>query len=155
MPGRSIVRALLIVVASITAAGLPGCVIGGVQQSLDQTNAALALIQEDLAALRTSTERMSEMDEEVVRIREELSALRATTARIAQLDSGIEAGVQQLDSVGSSLTELEGQVDSVAGSLRDLDVHLASLRRTLQKVNKIVPFVDVADDAPIKEPGKK
>jgi archaellum component FlaC len=68
------------------------------------------------------------------------------------MDTEIESGIEQMDTVGESLAEVDKELDSVAGSLRDLDVHLASLRKTLKKINSHVPFVDIADDAPVKDP---
>lgn len=141
--------------ALVLTAALPGCVVTEMQQSLDETNASLRLIREDLAGLRVSADRIAQMDEDIRRMEDEVAALRETTGRIAELDEEIDAGVQQLDSVGASLGDLDAQLTTVSASLRELDLHLGSLRRTLQKVNRIVPFVDVADDAPVNAPDGK
>jgi chromosome segregation ATPase len=101
--------------------------------------------------LRYALAKRGTRDADLDRITKELDELRKTSERITQIDADIESGVERLDSVTTSLVEADQQLESVTTSLRELDVHLASLRRTLQKVNRVVPFADIADDAPVGE----
>jgi chromosome segregation ATPase len=138
----------LLLIAGVSS----GCALDGIQRNLAEMNGTLTDMQENLSSLRDSADHIAQMDRDLDLIRQELAALRESTDRVAAIDAEIESGVETLDSVTTSLAEADEQLGTVTNSLRDLDVHLASLRRTLQKVNRVVPFVDIVDDAPVKEP---
>jgi septal ring factor EnvC (AmiA/AmiB activator) len=96
--------------------------------------------------------RVGEVNQNLAGLRSDLDTLRQSVDRIARLDMEIEAGVERLDTVQSSLSDLDQEIRTVAVSLRDLDVHLASLRTTIKRIDALVPFVDVTDPAPVEKP---
>jgi TolA-binding protein len=108
--------------------------LGGVQQTMDQTNQRLDRVESGLQRLDTTNSRLESTN--------------------ASIDS-VEKGLGRIDATNTSLSGLEQQLallKSMNTSMGNLDVHLAALRKTIGRIDNAIPFLDLGTgDAPVEE----
>lgn len=109
----------------LALAALPGCVAWEIRDDLRRANTQL-----------------EEVDK----------SLTGTNEQIAE----VERGLARLDDTNTSLGSVEEQLAylrSIEASLGRLDQHLASLRRTISRIDRTIPFLDLGGgDPPPPEP---
>jgi hypothetical protein len=77
--------------------------------------------------------------------------LEKTNQRIDEVDQGLA----RIDTTNGSLTDLEERLkllQSIDKSLGRLDTHLASLRKTIGKIDSAIPFLGLGGDEAVAEP---
>ncbi len=120
-------------------ANMGGCIVWEIRDEMRKTNANLVDVQQRLTKLDTTN-----------------SSLERTNAGLEQtnvLIDNVERGLGRIDSTNSSLSGLEQQLallKSIDKSLNHLDSHLASLRKTINKLDGVIPFLDLGGDAPVE-----
>lgn len=86
------------------------------------------------------------------------SRLDTTNDRLSEVETGLErldATNASLDTANSALGTVHERLAllrSIDASLERLDGHLASLRRTITKLDSAIPFFDFGDSAPVEPP---
>jgi len=131
-------RLILPVLIAVGCAPLGGCVVWDIRNEMRKTNTNLIEVQERLTKLdQTNT------------------ALDRTNERLEKANAlidNVERGLGRIDSTNTSLSGLEQQLallKSIDKSLTHLDQHLASLRKTINKLDGVIPFLDLGGDAPV------
>ena len=137
---RTIVRQVGVVALGAALLGpLSGCVVWDIRNEMRKTNTNLVEVQERLTKLDQTNSSLDRTNERL----EKANAL---------IDN-VERGLGRIDSTNNSLSGLEQQLvllKSIDKSLNHLDQHLASLRKTINKLDGVIPFLDLGGDAPVE-----
>lgn len=110
--------------------------IDGVQRTIDDVGAQLADVQRTLDTANTS--------------------LSASTTTLASVDTDLdrlESTNTSLVAANTTLAQTEKQLatlTSIDHSMTKLDQHLGSLRKTISRIDNVIPFFSLGDDAPIE-----
>jgi len=97
------------------------------------------IVQDTAHNLNMINEHMVDLSFQLDSINEELISLR----KLQQTNESLEALQTRLEIL-----------DSINATLSALDAHLASLRKTLKNIDETIPFLKIADDSEIAEPGQ-
>lgn len=121
---------------------LPGCIVGEIRDELKNANKQLTDVQTTLAKLDNTNE--------------QLASTNAELTRTAELISNVQQGLGRIDTTNSSLGDVQQRLallQSINVSLSRLDTHLASLRKTIGRIDSAIPFIDLgSDDSDVAEP---
>lgn len=132
-------RVLAMVMAAMGV--LPGCVAWQIRDEMRAANARLIDVQGTIV----------QTNERLDRVESGLTRLDQTNTLIGT----VEQGLGRIDSTNTSLSTLEQQLallNSINTSLSRLDTHLAALRRTIGRIDSVIPFLDLGGDAPVDAP---
>jgi hypothetical protein len=105
---------------------VPGCIVREIRDNLKSANAKLDTVDAGLAS---------------------------TNAQLGEANQKLSGVGSGLGTTNQSLSTLEEQLrllHSIDKSLNNLDAHLASLRRTIGKLDSAIPFLDIGGDATIE-----
>jgi prefoldin subunit 5 len=122
----------------LSVAALPGCIVGEIRDELKHANAQLSAVQESLGKLDTTNTSLAKTNNEL--------------GETNQLIDRVHGGLGRIDKTNESLDTLEQQLKILRGietSLTRLDNHLGGLRGTINKLDGVIPFLDLgAGDVP-------
>lgn len=124
---------------------LPGCVVWEIRDEMRNVHAQLNEVNAELEGVNTSLES----------VQIQLAMLEQTRDRLIQVEGGLGQTNDSLSSLDQQLQLLR----SIQTSLGNLDAHLLSLRKSIQGINRVVPFLNfggdeiVQTDAPARPAG--
>ncbi len=78
-------------------------------------------------------------------------SLTRTNATLDLVISELGLRLKRLEGMDASLVSIDGELDQIQVSLVRLDDHMVSLRRTLQNIDKTIPFLKLADDETVED----
>ncbi len=138
-------RLLFLGVLCIAAAFSGGCVFWDIRDEVRNTNARLDKVESRLEGTNAA---LDQTNAELKTVQEGLERLDRTN----ELIGGVETGLTRLDSTNSALSTMEERLvllRSIEESLGRLDVHMASLRKTIGRIDGMIPFLDLGSDEPV------
>lgn len=136
--GRAVMLRVMTRILGLLAAAvlfLPGCIVGEIRDELKNANKQLTDVQTTLAKLDNTNE--------------QLAATNAELTRTAELIASVQQGLGRIDTTNSSLGDVQQRLallQSINVSLGRLDTHLASLRKTIGRIDSAIPFIDLGSD---------
>lgn len=135
----------LLVVPMVAA--LPGCVAFEIRDELKKANEHLATANTQLMAANTELDianaKLQEANSRLVQANRDLTVVNGhLTETILRLD-GTNGQIASLQD--NHLTSMNTRLDPLGKSLVEVDTHLGSLRRTLENIDSMIPFLTVAD----------
>lgn len=136
---------LLLLVASATL--LPGCVFWEIRDGVRATNGRLDTVD---ASLGRTNERLDQVNTELRTLQNDLNRLDTTNEELVN----VQDDLGRLDKTNQFLTNVQARLDtlnSINQSLHKMDVHLASLRKTIGRIDGMIPFMDLGTDEPVPE----
>ncbi|MBX3352532.1 MAG: hypothetical protein KF684_06320 [Phycisphaeraceae bacterium] len=129
----------------VFATTMPGCVVWEIRDEMRNVHAQLNEVNAELEGVNTSLES----------VQIQLAMLEQTRDRLIQVEGGLGQTNDSLSSLDQQLQLLR----SIQTSLGNLDAHLLSLRKSIQGINRVVPFLNfggddiVQSDAPVAAVG--
>lgn len=127
-----------VLLLAISIVMLPGCIVGEIRDELKLANQQLTTVQESLGKLDTTNQSLAATNNEL--------------DQTNKLINSVQGGLGRIDKTNDSLSTLEQQLillNSIEKSLTRLDNHLAGLRGTINKLDGVIPFLDLgAGDIP-------
>ncbi len=125
---------------------LPGCVVWEIRDELRGANKQLGEVQASLQKLDETNQSLVDTNK----------ALAQTNKSIDE----VQQGLARIDTTNGSLDGVDKRLavlNPIQASLTRLDVHLAALRRTIGRIDSVIPFLDlgsgeVVTDAPVAAP---
>lgn len=123
-------RSIIVLLAFATL--LPGCVVWEIRDEMRNVHAQLNEVNTELEGVNTSLES----------VQLQLAMLEQTRDRLIQVEGGLGQTNESLSSLDQQLTLLR----SIQSSLGNLDAHLLSLRKSIQGINRVVPFLNFGGD---------
>lgn len=137
-----------------------GCIAWEIRDEMRVTNANLGEVQSKLAEVDQSLSKLDTTNQSIANTNKNLDDTIARLEKANALIQSVGEGLGRLDTTNQSLDTLERQLallESIRGSLSRLDTHLASLRKTIGRIDSAIPFLDLGGgetvtDAPAMEP---
>lgn len=135
---------------------LPGCVVWEIRDEMRGVNTRLDKVE---STLQTVDAGLNTVNSELTDIEVQLGDVRATIDNTNEYLDSVYGG---LDDTNSSLGDMQERLlllRSVQTSLTNIDAHLASLRKTINRIDGAIPFLSLGGDevvespAPASEPG--
>ncbi|MEZ6243835.1 MAG: hypothetical protein R3B57_12425 [Phycisphaerales bacterium] len=126
--GRGVLGLLLACLGGVLAA--PGCVFYDIERQLDRANETLVRVESALEEVQATNQRLVE--------------LQTQLRRLDTIDGS-------LTGVEGSLSNVDGELDNIEASLSALDEHMASLRGTINSIDRAIPFLTISK--PVEEEG--
>lgn len=120
--GRATSGAAVLCVIAFMFVGA-GCIVQEIRDELVLVNGQLEGVKRSLEKLDVTNTRLDETN----------GALKVTNTMLA----GVQEQTDPLPAIGESLTRM--------------DAHLTSLRKTVEKLDGVIPFLDLGGDAPVEE----
>lgn len=115
----------------------PGCVFWDIRDGvrdantrLDTVDASLKQTNNELKSVQSSLTRLDTTNAELLKVQDELGQLDTTNASL----TGVQDRLQTLRSIEDSLAKM--------------DVHLSSLRKTIGRIDGMIPFLDLGSEEP-------
>lgn len=150
MGGDAVGSGMNRILVSVLVAGLTpvlgGCVFWEIRDGVRDTNARLDTVD---ASLGNTNQRLDSTNAELTQLRAQLAALETTNAEL----ENVQSDLGRLDTTNTSLSAMEArleQLNAIQRSLASLDVHLASLRKTLGRIDGMIPFLDLGTDSEVE-----
>lgn len=119
---------------------LPGCVFWDIRDGvrdansrLDTVDASLKQTNSELKSVQSALSRLDTTNAELVKVQDELGQLDATNASL----TNVQDRLQTLRAINDSLAKM--------------DVHLSSLRKTIGRIDGMIPFLDLGSEEPVTE----
>lgn len=131
----------------VSATLLPGCVFWEIRDGVRDTNSRLDSVD---ASLGRTNERLEQVNSELRTLQSDLNRLDTTNAELVN----VQDDLGRLDKTNQFLTNVQARLDtlnSINQSLHKMDVHLASLRKTIGRIDGMIPFMDLGSDEPVPE----
>jgi hypothetical protein len=122
--------------------GLPGCVVWEIRDEMRGVNSRLDVVDASL----------TEVNDELTDIEVQLSDVRGS---IEQTNTYLDTVYGGLDDTNTSLADMQVRLAllrSVQTSLTNIDTHLASLRKTINRIDGAIPFLSLGGDEVIETP---
>ncbi|MCC6229550.1 MAG: hypothetical protein IT432_10020 [Phycisphaerales bacterium] len=119
---------------------LPGCVFWDIRDGvrdansrLDTVDASLKQTNSELKSVQSALTRLDTTNAELVKVQDELGQLDATNASL----TNVQDRLQTLRAINDSLAKM--------------DVHLSSLRKTIGRIDGMIPFLDLGSEESVAE----
>jgi pyruvate/2-oxoglutarate dehydrogenase complex dihydrolipoamide acyltransferase (E2) component len=142
-------------VALAALACLQGCVAWEIRDEIRTANKQLTGVQSTLGEVESTLGSvqgtLGQTNERLDRVETSLTKLDQTNSLI----DSVQSGMARIDTTNTSLGSLQTRLEllqSINTSLNHLDAHLASLRKTIGKLDGAIPFLDLGGDAPAESP---
>jgi hypothetical protein len=119
---------------------LPGCVVWEIRDEMRGVNARLDVVDDSL----------TEVNDELTDIEVQLGDVRGS---IDQTNTYLDTVYGGLDATNTSLSDMQERLAllrSVQTSLTNIDAHLASLRKTINRIDGAIPFLSLGGDEVIE-----
>lgn len=132
----------LLLLSCSTLLVLPGCVVWEIRDELRGANKQLGEVQASLGKLDETNQSLVDTNK----------ALAQTNKSI----DDVQAGLARIDTTNSSLDGVDKRLAVLAPiqtSLNRLDQHLAALRRTIGRIDSVIPFLDLGGGEPVTDAG--
>ncbi len=132
-------RTILLTILAACLLPLGGCVFWDIRDGVTKANARLDTVDAQLAATNTGLEGTN-------------SKLEGTNAKLEEVYTQlkqVDVSLARLDATNRSLTNVEDRLmllRSLDASLARVDVHLASLRKTISRIDGMIPFLDLGTE---------
>lgn len=120
--------------ALLSALLLPGCVFWDIRDGVRDANAQLVTVDASLG----------QVNAELQKVQSALTRLDTTNDDL----KNVQSDLGRLDTTNASLTDVQGQLSTLRGidqSLTKMDAHLSSLRKTIGRIDGMIPFLDIGD----------
>jgi hypothetical protein len=121
---------------------LPGCVVWEIRDEMRGVNTRLDVVDASL----------TEVNDELTDIEVQLSDVRGS---IEETNTYLDTVYGGLDDTNTSLEDMQERLSllrSVQTSLTNIDTHLASLRKTINRIDGAIPFLSLGGDEVIESP---
>ncbi len=121
---------------------LPGCVVWEIRDEMRGVNSRLDVVDTSL----------NEVNDELTDIEVQMGDVRAS---IDRTNTYLETVYGGLDDTNTSLADMQERLvllRSVQTSLTQIDAHLASLRKTINRIDGAIPFLSLGGDEVIESP---
>lgn len=131
------------------AATLQGCVVWEIRDGVEGVNARLDSVEETLESVN------SELTDIEVQLADVSGIIDQTNQHLAVVQGDLGTTKSSLGSVDTSLGSVDEQLRllrEIEGSLSRLDTHLASLRKTINRIDGAIPFLSFGGDEVIEPP---
>lgn len=132
----------ILLVSCSTLLVLPGCVVWEIRDELRGANKQLGEVQASLGKLDETNQSLVDTNK----------ALDQTNKSI----DDVQAGLARIDTTNSSLDGVDKRLavlTPIQTSLNRLDQHLAALRRTIGRIDSVIPFLDLGGGEPVTDAG--
>lgn len=136
------------------AMGAGGCIAWEIRDEMRVTNANLGEVQSKLAEVDQSLAKLDTTNQSIANTNKNLDDTIARLEKANQLIDSVGQGLGRLDTTNQSLDTLERQLallESIRVSLSRLDTHLASLRKTIGRIDSAIPFLDLGGGEPVTD----
>jgi hypothetical protein len=129
---------------------MPGCVVFEIRDELKKANENLATANTQLMVANTELDiANAKLLEANSRLAEANQGLTVVNGHLATTILKLEGTNGQIATLQSKhLTNLDTRLDPLGKSLSDVEVHLGSLRKTLDNIDSMIPFINLADPGP-------
>jgi hypothetical protein len=141
-------RPLLLALALIATLPLSGCVFWQIRDGVRDTNGRLDTVDQSLG---NTNARLDQVNSELKALQGDLKRLDTTNAELLN----VQGDLGRLDATNASLSNVQARLDtlqSINQSLGKMDVHLSSLRKTIGRIDGMIPFLDLGTDEPVADP---
>jgi septal ring factor EnvC (AmiA/AmiB activator) len=141
-------RSLLLALALIATLPLSGCVFWQIRDGVRDTNGRLDTVDQSLG---NTNSRLDQVNSELKALQGDLKRLDTTNAELLN----VQGDLGRLDTTNASLTNVQARLEtlqSINQSLGKMDVHLSSLRKTIGRIDGMIPFLDLGTDEPVADP---
>ncbi len=121
---------------------LPGCVVWEIRDEMRGVNSRLDVVDASL----------NEVNDELTDIEVQMGDVRASIDRTNTYLDTVYGGI---DATNTSLIDMQERLillRSVQSSLVNIDAHLASLRKTINRIDGAIPFLSLGGDEVIETP---
>jgi len=129
---------------------MPGCVVFEIRDELKRANENLATANTQLMVANTELDianaKLLEANARLAEANQDLTVVNGHLATTIQKLEGTNGQIATLQS--KHLTNLDTRLDPLGKSLSDVEVHLGSLRKTLDNIDSMIPFINLADPGP-------
>jgi len=129
-------RVCLTMSAAVMMLALPGCVITDI-------NDGIVLANSNLESINASFEQVEKANELLASIGSDLDRL---DERVVTLQARMDSVDERLTTLGVSLGSVDSGLGTTKGQLDQVEVHLASLRKTINNIDSVVPFLRISGD---------
>lgn len=130
---------------------LPGCVVWEIRDEMRGVNARLDQVE---ATLTTVNAGLGTVNNELTDIEIQLGDVRGTIDHTNEYLDSVYGG---LDDTNTSLGDMQERLlllRSVQTSLTNIDAHLASLRKTINRIDGAIPFLSLGGDEVVETPAE-
>lgn len=128
---------------------LPGCVVWEIRDEMRGVNARLDQVETTLTSVNAGLE---SVNSELTDIEVQLGDVRGTIDHTNDYLDSVYGG---LDDTNTSLGDMQERLlllRSVQTSLTNIDAHLASLRKTINRIDGAIPFLSLGGDEVVETP---
>lgn len=143
-------RVLPLLLLAAIAPFMQGCVFWQIRDQVQSANTKLVTVDDQL---QSTNRQLVSVDDQLQNVNRQLVAVDDQLQTANRQLGSVEGGLTRIDTANSSLSILERQLttlDSMNKSMVRLDEHLAGLRKSLNALDSIVPFIDLGS-GPVSE----
>jgi hypothetical protein len=130
---------------------LPGCVVWEIRDEMRGVNTRLDKVE---STLQTVDAGLTTVNDELTDIEVQLGDVRGTIDNTNEYLDSVYGG---LDDTNTSLGDMQERLlllRSVQTSLTNIDAHLASLRKTINRIDGAIPFLSLGGDEVVETPAE-
>lgn len=128
---------------------LPGCVVWEIRDEMRGVNARLDQVEATLATVNAG---LGTVNNELTDIEVQLGDVRATIDNTNEYLDSVYGGLGDTNISLGDMQERLLLLRSVQASLTNIDAHLASLRKTINRIDGAIPFLSLGGDEVVETP---
>lgn len=130
---------------------LPGCVVWEIRDEMRSVNTRLDSVDASLADV---TSELTSVNDELTDIEVQLGDVRSTIDGTNESLDDVQGGLGRTNNALSSVEEQLRLLRAIEASLSRLDTHLASLRKTINRIDGAIPFLSLGGDEVVETPAE-